>query len=661
MNAAAPTSQVRVFDKAASLGRVVVLGKVGQRAVLEPERAPLALDNLLPDTGRHLRNVDERALGAGDDHLLDVVVGLEGAFGTPSGRVTGLVERARDFRLERLADRHPRFGFEPVVLRHRDDPLDLALGRVDEARDRLHRALVRDRVADPDREAVVEQPKVDRLLHAREPIAAHLVALFAVDDVDQPTLRRADRLLVDGAKHDLAVLDKHAVVLGRVDRVGRRTAVQVDPGRDAHRQDLLARPERFRLHDGRRRDHAVPLGDPQEDVLDKVEVHEAVAEGKLADAAQRVLDDTHDGLVGLRRDDVARDGANVDQLGAGLFRLRHVQVHLVAVKVGVVRRRDRQVEPEGRVRHELDAVRHHRHLVQRRLPVEQDNVAVLEVALDDPPVLEERVGALVVPQVDPVARVADDVPRAGVLVRSVPDQFLEVLDVVRRDALRVGQSPRDRERDADLVERQVGVTGDDSSGGKVDALAHQVAAQPPLFALESRPDRLDGSSRFLQRLRLTGQVVVHVGRNVPLEELLKLVDDVRGRAFLFKLAERRVGANDLGELVRQVVLAAHRTAVDRDRRAHGRRRHRQDGQDHPRRVRLGRRQSHRDEVLVRDLAEEGMRLRRGPRLAVRLLGVSVLLTRAGGRGAQVGRGRGKHGSVQGEHHAKKDFLVPSRV
>lgn len=138
-----------------------------------------------------------------------------------------------------------------------------------------------------------------------------------------------------------------------------------------------------------------------------------------------------------------------------------LQVHLVSVEIGVVRRRatreeranrivslslrvcERQsearrdvhgkIEPEGRVRHDLDPMAHHRHLVQRRLPVEQHKVTVLEVPLDDPAVLERDGPLLVVPQVDPLSSVADDVPRSGVVVRSLVDEFLEVLNVVRRD------------------------------------------------------------------------------------------------------------------------------------------------------------------------------------------------------------------------------------
>jgi hypothetical protein len=66
--------------------------------------------------------------------------------------------------------------------------------------------------------------------------------------------------------------------------------------------------------------------------LDKVAVHEAIPQGELADAAEGVLDDTHDRLVCLRRDDLPGNGGNLAQLGARLLRLRDVQVHFVAVE-----------------------------------------------------------------------------------------------------------------------------------------------------------------------------------------------------------------------------------------------------------------------------------------------------------------------------------------
>ena len=64
---------------------------------------------------------------------------------------------------------------------------------------------------------------------------------------------------------------------------------------------------------------------------------------------------------------------------------RKKQVHLVAVEVGVVRRRDGQVQSERRVVQDFDAMRHDRHLVERRLAVEDDQVVVSQMSFDDEP------------------------------------------------------------------------------------------------------------------------------------------------------------------------------------------------------------------------------------------------------------------------------------
>ena len=64
------------------------------------------------------------------------------------------------------------------------------------------------------------------------------------------------------------------------------------------------------------------------------------------------------------------------RLGPGLLALEDVQVHLVAIEVRVVGRADAEVQPERLPRHDPHGVRHHAHPVQRRLPVEQDDVAV---------------------------------------------------------------------------------------------------------------------------------------------------------------------------------------------------------------------------------------------------------------------------------------------
>ena len=73
---------------------------------------------------------------------------------------------------------------------------------------------------------------------------------------------------------------------------------------------------------------------------------------------------------------------------SGFFPLRDMQVHLVTVKVRIVRWAYGRVEPEGFVRKNPYSVSHYRHSVKAGLPVEEHNVAVSEMSLHDEPWLQ---------------------------------------------------------------------------------------------------------------------------------------------------------------------------------------------------------------------------------------------------------------------------------
>lgn len=77
------------------------------------------------------------------------------------------------------------------------------------------------------------------------------------------------------------------------------------------------------------------------------------------------------------------DMGDVFQLSDGLKGLGDVHVHLIAVEVSIVGRADREVESEGVVGKDPNAVGHHTHPVQGRLTVEQHVVSVFEGALDN--------------------------------------------------------------------------------------------------------------------------------------------------------------------------------------------------------------------------------------------------------------------------------------
>mmetsp|Transcript_10070 Transcript_10070/g.31758 ORF Transcript_10070/g.31758 Transcript_10070/m.31758 type:complete len:430 (+) Transcript_10070:3040-4329(+) len=429
--------------------------------------------------------------------------------------------------------------------------------------------------------------------------------------MDEAAAAGAHRGLVHDAVQQRPVLDQHHPVAGhqRVLRLALGAPValahQVHVGQD-HGERLLARPQRLvparpprvRHHDGRRRHLAVPVVDEHAQRHHLRPRQEHVALGHLLRPQQRVLHDPHHRLVGLRRHHVARHHHQAGHLRLGRQRLRHVQVHLIAVEIRVVRRRHGQVEAEGGVAHHLHPVAHDGHLVQRRLPVEQHQVVVANVALHHPALVDDLAAQVAhVPQVRHRAVGTHDVVGARVLLRAATHQRVQLLVVPPRHALGEGQAACNADRHAHLVDAQVGVRRDDGAARKVDALAHQVAAHAPVLALQARPQRFERATPALRGLRHRGQLIVQQRRAVVLQLLQELLLRLRRLAAPDAVQQRLVRTHNVRVLVRQIVLAA-RSAVCHHRRPHRRRRHRQHRDHHPVRPSKARVEPKQPRVLV---------------------------------------------------------------
>ena len=100
--------------------------------------------------------------------------------------------------------------------------------------------------------------------------------------------------------------------------------------------------------------------------------------------------------------------------------------------------------------HQLDSVTHHTHLVQTRLPIKEhvavqtvqhlfrlqkstrDSLSVLQMPLHDPPILQERVGSLVVSKINTFTGILHNIACSWVRGWPIADKFLEVGNIVRR-------------------------------------------------------------------------------------------------------------------------------------------------------------------------------------------------------------------------------------
>ncbi len=241
-----------------------------------------------------------------------------------------------------------------------------------------------------------------------------------------------------------------------------------------------------------------------------------------------------------------------------------MQVHLIAVEVGVVRRTDAQVEPEGASVHDPDAVPHHGHPVQRRLPVEQDHVPVDQLPLDDVVDLESLRHGLGVGlgDPDPPAVVADDVVGAGDVrgllggLGSAGDQLAHLLDVVLVHVHGHGELPGRDLRNTHFVDGEQGIGRDDGTGAEVDTLTGQVGPEASLLTLEPLREGLQGTPGPVSCGRNAGGLVVEVGGHVILKKFPKILDNQLGCTVVTVFPEPLVDPEDIHELVGEVVFGS---------------------------------------------------------------------------------------------------------
>mmetsp|Transcript_62745 Transcript_62745/g.178202 ORF Transcript_62745/g.178202 Transcript_62745/m.178202 type:complete len:301 (+) Transcript_62745:4623-5525(+) len=253
------------------------------------------------------------------------------------------------------------------------------------------------------------------------------------------------------------------------------------------------------------------------------------------------------------------------------MRLRKVQVHLIAIEVRVVRSSHSQVETQRGEGHHLRTVSHHGHLVQGRLPIEDDVVSVQHVPLHLPPILQVDAREVRnVPQVHTGTVLADDVlrsrPRGGPIVHHV----LQPVEVERRHALRECQVQRHGPRHAHLLRVQVRVPSDDAPCAVIHPLAHEGSAEPSFLGLQTLADRFQRPLRLGCGLRNANDLVVTEGEDVVLQELHELHAYMLPSSRFHLCLQHLVCLDDVHELRGDVILTPHRAHGDRGPDVHGR-------------------------------------------------------------------------------------------
>ncbi len=191
-----------------------------------------------------------------------------------------------------------------------------------------------------------------------------------------------------------------------MDRRGRRTLLQ-----GTLRELTVFHHSTRRLDVHERERHGDELGsghlsagqrttNASQDVLGDMLGHTHLGLGDAVGSRHRVLEELDDRGIRTGTDDLTDHAGELTELGGRRDALGHVHVHLVTVEVRILRTGGRNVEAEGRLGKHTHAVAFHRSLVERRLAVEEHNVAVDEVTVHDVTLAELDALGIDLPKVD---------------------------------------------------------------------------------------------------------------------------------------------------------------------------------------------------------------------------------------------------------------------
>mmetsp|Transcript_11451 Transcript_11451/g.22494 ORF Transcript_11451/g.22494 Transcript_11451/m.22494 type:complete len:848 (-) Transcript_11451:1065-3608(-) len=592
------TLEVRVFDETTRLGTKIILVKVRQGTVAETKRNTLTLNVLLTYTTHNLRNVNETSLGTRGHSGLEVVFRSKRLDRLLTGVITSLVETNVHMILETLLHSTSRLDLEHSALTLFDEISDLELGSFKNVTNLGQGGVISHCITNTNGETVVENEVVANLLNLVHENTGNLRTHFVKARVHQATLFSTECRLVNNTSDDFTILNEYLCIF-RV-KITRKLLLvvmavsacsQVDTMRDDLAEHLLTSPQSMVAssacliwdHNGWNRDVTCEVLDPHELVKDLIAVKKNVTASHAPRSQKGVLHNTHDRTVTLGGDNHLVHHHVGFCLGTGCQALRHVQVHLITIKISVVRGRHTKVHAESGPVHDTDTMSHDTHLVQRWLTVEEHNIIVGKVTFHNPSSLEHNVIRVAVTQIHFQTLIVDNVACTGVLVRTILDKSFEALEVERGDSLWHGQIESNRPGHTDLVNTQVGICRNHSTGRKIHTFTHEVTTHTTLLTNKTLTKRFQRLSALLACLSLVRQLVIHKGGAVVLQHLDILIQHVICVTISLTVEHGQVGLDNVTQLVSKIILTASSTTHTHTG-AHLGWRHREDLKNEPGRM-----------------------------------------------------------------------------
>ena len=239
------------------------------------------------------------------------------------------------------------------------------------------------------------------------------------------------------------------------------------------------------------------------------------------------------------------------------------------------------------------------------LTIEEKNVIVQQMTIHHISLIQHNLLRRYMLQRNHTSILAHNCLRTWPYVRTILNKLIELVQVVRRHALRTRQIHRNLQWHTNLRHTQVRIRSNDGTRREFHTLALDIVTDTSFLATQTLLNRLERASTALRRRRHTRNFIVHQRRHMILDNIGHFINYIFICVMLDLLLKRSVILDNVKELVRQIIFRSLIVVLN-DRRTYLRRRNAKHRANHPIWTAPETTQTHKVHILIGNTTEKAM-------------------------------------------------------
>ena len=217
-----------------------------------------------------------------------------------------------------------------------------------------------------------------------------------------------------------------------------------------------------------------------------------------------------------------------------------MRVHLISIKIRIIRRSTIHIQTECLSRHYLHFVGHHTHSVKRRLSIELTPVSIHQMSIDDISILQYNTVSVNIFQIN-MLRMCDSILviihlryllSTRMNQRTSPNQTVKLFLVIFRNNLRNRKIHRDFHRNTIFINTNAWIHTNDSPSRKIHSFSHNIGPNTTLLSFQSLTNHFEGLSTSTATNWNILNLIINHSRNVPLNYIMDQINLTRGTLLL---------------------------------------------------------------------------------------------------------------------------------